>query len=130
MTQETKQSKSPENAGSLQEIERDEKGRFVEGKSGNPLGKIVGTKNFDTIFREAIEKLAKDDPEFVKAVGKDLDGVDRKLVRRAIIEAAAGNFSFYKDIYDRRFGDKSKEPSLQLNNILVQINNILDESES
>lgn len=74
-------------------------------KKDNPGGgRPLGTKNFDTIFREAIEKLAKDDPEFVKVVGKSVDDVDRKLVRRAIIEAAAGNYAFYRDNFDRRFG--------------------------
>ena|SRR3990167_8184858 len=103
--QEKKQSKSDENptpVGTLK-VERDEKGRVKKGSVLNPTGER-SPKNFDTIFKEAIEKLAKDDPEFVKVVGKSVDDVDKKLVRRAIIEAAAGNYSFYKDNFDRRFG--------------------------
>ena len=45
----------PANAGEMQGI-RDEKGRFIEGVSGNPEGKIKGTKNYLTQLEEAIEK--------------------------------------------------------------------------
>lgn len=81
-------------------VERDEKGRIVKGVL-NPYGN-KGSKNFDTIFREAIIKLAKTDDEFKKVVGKDIDEIDRKLVKKAIIEAMKGNLGYHKDIYDRR----------------------------
>jgi len=105
---------------------RDEKGKWIKGVSGNPNGKIVGTKNFDTIFREAIEKLAKDDPEFVKVVGKSVDDVDKKLVRRAIIEAEKGNYSFYKDNFDRRFGTAQSNVNVSSK---LTISQVLDELE-
>lgn len=50
-------SEIPANAGEIQVI-RDENGRFVEGVSGNPEGKIKGTKNYITLLEEALEKRA------------------------------------------------------------------------
>lgn len=47
----------PVNAGEIQDI-RDEKGRFKEGVSGNPEGKIKGTKNYWTLLEESLEKEA------------------------------------------------------------------------
>lgn len=75
---------------------RDEKGRFIEGHS--VLGtRPLGSRNFNTLFREAIEKIAEEkklpitDPE-------------REMVIKAVVEALKGNFNFYKDIMDRNYG--------------------------
>lgn len=78
---------------------RDRNGRFVEGYEGGP-GRPKGVKNFDTIFEEAIKKIIKE---------KNLkESPELEIVIRGIAEARSGNFNFYKDILDRRYG-KAKE---------------------
>lgn len=73
---------------------------FVPGKSGNPLGRPKGVKNFDVIFEDAIKKIVKD---------RNLkESPELEIVMRGIAEARAGNFNFYRDILDRRYG-KAKE---------------------
>lgn len=92
--------KKPENTGRMQ-VERDHKGRFVKGISGNPAGKIPGTKNFDTLFEMAIKKI-------VKEKKLPVDDPEVEMVVRAIIEAMKGNYAYYRDIMDRRYGQPMK----------------------
>lgn len=62
---------NPENTGKMQEI-RDEKGKFIKGVSGNPLGKPLGTKNKVSIVG-TINQMFEDDPEmFLDFVNKYL----------------------------------------------------------
>lgn len=67
----------------------------------NLQGRPEGRRSFTTLFKEAIEKIAKErklpieDPEV-------------ELVVRAIVEALKGNYQYYKDIMDRLYG-KPKE---------------------
>ena len=63
----------------------------------NKEGRPLGSKDFTTIFNEALKKIAKE---------KDIDpdSVEVNLVLRAISEARKGNFKFYKDIFDRKYG--------------------------
>jgi len=77
------------------------KPRWKPGESGNPNGRPKGKKNFSTLFNEAIEKIAKE--RNLKASEIEVD-----LVIRAIAEARGGNYQYYKDIFDRKFG-KAKE---------------------
>ena len=80
--------------------DRDEKGRFVKGKEPGP-GRPIGVKNFVTIFEAAVKKIAKE--KNIKECDVEID-----LVIRAIAEARGGNYSYYKDIFDRIYG-KAKE---------------------
>ena len=78
---------------------RDKRGRFKEGYRGGP-GRPKGAKNYDVIFEEAIKKIVKD---------RNLkESPELEIVMRGIAEARAGNFNFYRDILDRRYG-KAKE---------------------
>ena len=92
--------KKPENTGEIQE-KRDTKGRFVKGISGNPAGKIPGTRNFDTLFEEAIKKIVKE--KKLPNINPEVD-----LVVMAITEALNGNYAYYRDIMDRRYGQPTK----------------------
>jgi len=76
---------------------RNPDGTWKEGVSGNPAGKPSGIKDFKTLFIEAIKKIAKERH-------LDPDSVEIDLVVRAIAEARAGNFKYYQDILDRKFG--------------------------
>ncbi len=83
----------------------------------NLEGRPKGVKNFDTIFKEAIERLAKlDDPTLKQVVaGKiSVEGIDVALVRRGLIEALKGNVSFWNSIYDRRIGKSTENIDAQV----------------
>lgn len=70
---------------------------FKPGQSGNPKGRPRGSKNFDTLFKKAIRKIAKEKKLPVK-------DPEVEMVVRAVIEALEGNYSFFKDLMDRRYG--------------------------
>ena len=91
----------PDNTGKIQAKEdRIKRNQFKKGQSGNPSGRPKGAKNFDVIFEEAIKKIVKD---------RNLkESPELEIVMRGIAEARAGNFNFYRDILDRRYG-KAKE---------------------
>ena len=60
-------------------VERDDKGRFVPGQSGNPAGKAKGLKNYITHERLMLESALRDyvgKPEQAKRL---LEGIDRVL---------------------------------------------------
>lgn len=68
----------------------------------NYQGRKKGKRNFRTLFWEAIEKIGLE---------RDLKGKDLEieLVKRGIIEALKGNYSFWKDIMDRVYGKPREE---------------------
>ena len=70
----------------------------------NRKGRPAGTLSFDTLWKRAIKRIAKDDP----SIAKEVRDLDIALIKTAIKEAQTGNYQFYKDIYDRRLG-KAKE---------------------
>ena len=74
---------------------------WKKGESGNPNGRPAGAKNFTTLFNEAINKIAKE--RNIKSLEAETD-----LVVKAYLEARRGNFNYYRDIMDRKFG-KPKE---------------------
>jgi hypothetical protein len=60
MTEIKKKPKEPNNIGEKKVI-RDKNGRFIKGVVTNPSGKPPGTKNYLTLFEEALEKQAKEE---------------------------------------------------------------------
>lgn len=89
-------------------VERDSHGRIISGVN-NPKGKLVGTRHFSTLFKEAIKKIdantgdstdlvivkailnkaKKGDPHAVDIVREEVDGPLPKP-----IEAGSGNITF------------------------------------
>jgi len=78
---------------------------FKPGQSGNPAGRPVGTKNFNTIFNEAIKKIAKT---------QDIDpkSIEIDLIIKGISEARGGNYQFWRDIFDRNYGKPQQKLDL------------------
>ena len=74
---------------------------FLPGQSGNPNGRPLGSKNFSTLFDEVIEDIAKDKKITIEQARKD-------LIETAYNKARQGNFLFFKDLMDRRFGQPTK----------------------
>jgi len=87
----------PANTGKKQEIQRDEKGRFIPGVSGNPTGPEPGYKQFDTIFEQAIKRIVKEKKLPVK--DPEID-----MVIKGVVEALKGNYNYFRDFMDRRYG--------------------------
>jgi len=86
----------PENTGEVLD-NRNPDGTFKKGMSGNPAGKPLGAKNFNTLFEDGLKHIAK-------LNGKEPDDFDMEIIAKAIELARKGDFRFYKDLNDRRFG--------------------------
>ena len=70
---------------------------WPKGVSGNPNGKPKGLKSFDTLFEGAIKKIAKE-----KKI--NIDDPETQMVVRAVVEALQGNYAYFRDIMDRKYG--------------------------
>jgi hypothetical protein len=70
---------------------------FKEGESGNPNGRPLGQRNYATIYREALIKLASKN-------GMEPDDLETELLEKAILSARKGDHRFYKDLIDRLYG--------------------------
>lgn len=77
-------------------MERDEAGRFIEGHS-IAKGRPPGSRNFATIYKAALMKVAE-------ANDQSLEDVEDDLVKVAIDRAKKGDFKFYQDLMDRLNG--------------------------
>ena len=63
----------------------------------NKEGRPEGTKNYETLRKEAIKELAKIN-------NKTVQEIEIMLHTKGIGEALKGNFQFYKDDMDRTYG--------------------------
>lgn len=72
------------------------------GESGNPSGRPEGQKNYATLYREALIKLAQ-------ANGVEPDALELEIMANALLNARNGNYRFFKDMMDRLFG-KAVQP--------------------
>lgn len=91
--------------------------QFVEGQSGNPAGRKQGQRNYATIYRLALEKIAE-------KKGMSADDVELAIVTKGIEKAIKGDYKFSENILDRIHG---KPVQTNLNKSLDDIE--LDESE-
>lgn len=58
MNEDTKEVQEAVEAVSGELVQRDEKGRFPKGTSGNPLGRPKGSRNKTTLIREMLDEVA------------------------------------------------------------------------
>jgi hypothetical protein len=91
---------SPEKAGTIQEM-RNPDGTYKKGVSGNPDGKPVGTKNWDTYFIQGLKYLAD-------LNGKEPEEFDIELISKYLERGRKGDVRVLMNLFDRRFG-KPKE---------------------
>lgn len=70
---------------------------FKAGESGNPNGRPVGQRNYATIYREALIKLAK-------LNDKSPEELEDEILSTGLLNARKGNYAFYKDVQDRLHG--------------------------
>ena len=83
------------------QVIRNEKGQVISG-TPNPNGRPKGTKNFSTLFEEAIKKIAEEE-------GAD---TEMELVKTAIRQAKEGKYSYHKDIFDRVYGSPTQKTDI------------------
>jgi len=79
---------------------------FKKGQSGNPNGRPKGQKNYKTLYKEALLKIAE-------SKGKTADEIEQDLATAGIMHAIKGNFSFYKDVMDRIHGKAEDNVNLE-----------------
>lgn len=72
------------------------------GETHNPNGRPKGQRNYSTIYREALEELAKQ--KNVTA-----DQLENIILKVGIAKAIAGDPRFYADLLDRLYG-KAAQP--------------------
>jgi hypothetical protein len=65
--------------------------------SPNPRGRGLGTKNFTTIYKEALISLSR-------KIGKEPVEFELEIIEKGIAQARKGDYKFYKDLLDRIFG--------------------------
>jgi len=84
----------------MNDLVRDEKGRFLPGQSGNPAGKAKGLKNYITHERLMLEAALRDYVGDPKQSKKLVKGIDRVL-QIAITGEDAQAISAMKLLLDR-----------------------------
>jgi len=119
-----------EKSGVIQESNRDEKGRFKEGMSGNPAGKPIGARGFTTKVREALEKIADGqnytyEEAFIKAILKKAI-IDRDVgMMRTVWEQLDG-----KPIQRTELTGKDGEPIVIIDDIYGKIKSRANREDS
>jgi hypothetical protein len=71
--------------------------QFPKGQSGNPNGRPKGSLSFTTLYKKAIENIAK-------SKGITPEDFEVQLVTQAITKGFNGDRSFYADTMDRVHG--------------------------
>lgn len=67
------------------------------GETRNPNGRPLGQKNYSTLYKEALIKLAK-------LNDKEPEELELEILSKGIMNARAGDYRFYKDLLDRLHG--------------------------
>lgn len=68
-----------------------------KGETANPNGRPLGQRNYATIYREALIKLAT-------LNDKSPEELENEILSSGILNARKGDYRFYKDILDRLHG--------------------------
>lgn len=101
-----------------------------KGQTANPNGRPKGQRNYATIYREALIKLASID-------NKTPEELEEEILASGIRNARKGSYSFYKDLLDRLHGTavQKQESNVSLNLALKpeeidRLNRLIDESKT
>jgi hypothetical protein len=102
----------PKRKSRLDNIPKEKRGDlnlFIKGgKSPNPNGRPNGQRNYATLYREALMKLAE-------LNGKEPDELEVEMLSNAIKKARAGDYKFYKDVLDRIHGTALNKTDITTN---------------
>lgn len=105
-----KKSKSKElskETGIQKRMKNLEKGKWKKGQSGNPKGYQPGQRHFATIYREALEKLAK-------ANNKTAEELETEILQKGLVQARQADYRFYKDTMDRIHGQPTQKVDMNV----------------
>lgn len=94
-------------------------GKFTENNPGG--GRPLGQKNYATLYKEALVKIAK-------LNGREPDDIEMDIINRGLEQARKGNFLFYKDILDRLHGKPMQNIKADVS--LRNISTVLDDLEN
>lgn len=83
---------------------------FVKGQTGNPNGRPVGQRNYATIYRDALIKIAN-------AQGRTPEEIETMMLEAGIKQSVKGNHKFHAYIMDKIHG---KTPETTNVNMVVQ----------
>lgn len=76
-----------------------------KGQTANPNGRPLGQRNYSTIYREALIKLAT-------LNDKSPEELENEILSSGILNARKGDYRFYKDILDRLHGTPVQKTEL------------------
>jgi len=85
--------------------------------SPNPNGRPKGQRNYATIYREALIKLAA-------LNDKSPEELEDEIVSSGLLNARKGNYAFYKDVMDRLHGSATQKTDVTSGGEKIQINTI------
>lgn len=78
---------------------------FKPGATGNPNGRPLGQRNYATIYREALIKLASMN-------GMEPDQMETDILLKGLASARKGDYRFWKDVHDRLHGTATNRTEL------------------
>jgi len=96
------------------ELVRDEDGKFVAGKSGNPLGRPKGSKNKITLLRQSLELSLREQ------AAPDMAGV----LKTAVDLALDGDRSMIKLLLEMHMSKSQSDDAKGVEKVAIQINNL------
>lgn len=91
---------------------------WKKGQSGNPKGYKKGQRNYKTLYREALVKIAE-------TQGITPEEVENLMHVAGIKQAMKGNFSFYKEINDRIHGKVEQKTDITSGGEKIVTNTII-----
>lgn len=100
---ENQENKSVKNGGKSEIYQEKPGGPFKQGNPGG--GHPKGTRNFGTLFDEAVRRI-------VKEKKLPIDDPEIEMVTRAVVEAMKGNYMFYRDTMDRKYGRPKEQTDI------------------
>lgn len=74
--------------------------------SPNPNGRPTGQRNYDTIRREALIAIGQKN-------GKTPEEIENMLIEAGLSQAMRGDFRYYKDDLDRKYGQATQKHEMQ-----------------
>ncbi|HNG97716.1 MAG TPA: DUF5681 domain-containing protein [Candidatus Absconditabacterales bacterium] len=79
---------------------------FKPGQSGNPAGRPPGSRSVETLFRDAIKKIAED---------QKIEDVERELVITLLAKAKKGDMRALEMYLDRLYGKPKQHTDITTN---------------
>lgn len=76
-----------------------------KGQTANPNGRPKGQRNYATIYREALIRLADKN-------NKTPEELEEEILSVGLLSARKGNYAFYKDLLDRIHGTATQKTDI------------------